>query len=212
VAKCRLEAAEKRIIDPVKEPAEFKALERKLSGLKSYLTGDVFDLTSPNCLEERLTEHFDQHWPAGIQLETVSQKLHAYHDWHPFWQKLGPAWLETRKKRVLLKQAVSKANKAKGRSGAEKKARKKWIQFTQEFLTWTKKLRITQELIDGYPKQEGIPESKGREFLHTLLTASGSIGSHKALEETLEVVGIKLKQEYAEECFAVLFEGKIPDP
>jgi hypothetical protein len=214
VAKCRLEEAEgrkSRIKDPVKNAEELEALGTKIGLLKSYLTGNVFDLTPPDCLEDRLIEHFNQLWPAGKQLETVSQKLHAYHDWHPFWQKYGPAYLKARREATEREIEIRKLRRFAGESSGEARRRNRWVEFSQRFTEYAEGEEITSKLIDSFPKQDNVRKEQGVEFLKTLLTARSNLPSYKAMEMTLHGVGIKLDQKTAELCSRIVFEKEIPD-
>jgi hypothetical protein len=121
-------------------------------------------------------------------------------------RKFLPHW----RRQAAEAKAVSSINSVKGKSGVAKRERNKWLLFTQGFLAWTSRRTITKDLIKSYPKQEGIPETKGREFLGTLLNARDNLGTYKAMSETLAKTGIKLPPKHTEECFAVLFERKIP--
>jgi hypothetical protein len=144
-------------------------------------------------------------------LENKGRLEYLVNGFRPFWQQHGPAYISAIEERERLEKAAAKANAEKGRSGAKKKARKKWVGFTQDFVHWANRRKVTSELIDSGPRRDGIPETKGREFLLTLLTAKGNVKSMKSLEETLASIGIRLPQEAAEECFSILFHRTIPE-
>ncbi|HWB04272.1 MAG TPA: hypothetical protein VG796_14685 [Verrucomicrobiales bacterium] len=128
----------------------------------------------------------------------------------PFWRQHGMAYMAILVERERLKRAQSGINRDKGTAGGREKARKKYVAYTQTFVQWLGARTVTSELIDLYPKQEGVTETKGRQFLGTLLTAKGKPKSMKAMQETLSGVGIKLEQSAAEECYSILFDKKIP--
>ena len=202
-----MERAERMTIAKPSDAAREARREEVRRFIKDYAIGTP----PPKSIKAILEANFSECWPEAKLFDIEDQKVRGVLQWHPFWQQHGPAYAAAHEEAADLAKAVSKVKSTSGKTGVGNRERNRYLLFTQEFLATTAQQKITKEIIESYPKQDGVTEEKGREFLNTLLTASGNIGSHKAMSETLAVVGIKLLQEHAEECFSVLFDRKIPE-
>ena len=89
------------------------------------------------------------------------------------------------------------------------RTRDRYVRYTQDFLSWAGRRKISPELIDLFPKQDDVNDVKGKGFLNTLLNAKGNEILFEDLSETLKNIRIEMRPEDARDCYSILLEGKI---